>query len=254
MKPMIVEEYDARAMRQPQPSEHPAPKRTKDPVKATAAEWLVPAGLILLSLIPVIAGAARVVELSSGAEVTPSNARFFASPVPVVLHIISVTVYSLLGAFQFAPGFRRRRRGWHRTAGWLLIPAGLIAALSGLWMTLFYPWPAGDGAILYWLRLVFGSAMLVSIVRGVTAIRRRDMTDHGNWMIRGYAIGLGAGTQVLTHLPWELLFGKPDESTRALLMGAGWVINLAVAEWIIRRQTARPIHAAANAVAYGRSK
>jgi hypothetical protein len=54
-------------------------------------------------------------------------------------------------------------------------------------------------------------------------------------MTRAYAIGLGAGTQVLTHLPWFLLVGKPDETPRAFMMGAGWVINLAVAEWIIRR-------------------
>lgn len=245
MKTMVVEEYEARDMRQQ--SEHPAPKHTRAQAQTSATELLVPAGLILLSLIPVIAGAARMVELSSGVEVTPSNARFFASPVPVALHIISVSLYSLLGAFQFAPGFRRKRRGWHRTAGWLLVPAGLVAGLSGLWMSHFYPWPAGDGEILYGLRLVFGSAMVVSIVLGVTAIRQRDMVGHGAWMIRAYAIGLGAGTQVLTHLPWALLVGTPDESARALLMGAGWVINLVVAEWIIRRRLARPIRAAVAA-------
>jgi hypothetical protein len=60
-------------------------------------------------------------------------------------------------------------------------------------------------------------------------------------MVRAYAIGLGAGTQVLTHLPWVLYFGAPDELTRALLMGAGWAINLAVAEWIIRQPPTQPI-------------
>ena len=34
-------------------------------------------------------------------------------------------------------------------------------------------------------------------------------------MMRGYAIGLGAGTQVFTHVPWLLAFGVPDEFTRA---------------------------------------
>ena len=53
-------------------------------------------------------------------------------------------------------------------------------------------------------------------------------------MIRGYAIGQGAGTQVVTYLLWLLIFGIPDEFTRELLLGAGWAINLAVAEWIIR--------------------
>jgi uncharacterized membrane protein len=220
-----------------QPGERPAPKKTKAPAKASAAEWLVPAGLIALSFVPVLAGGVRMAQLAGGAAVTPDNARFFASPLPVVLHIISVTLYALLGAFQFAPGFRRRRRGWHRAAGWVLAPAGLVAALSGLWMAHFYPWPAGDGLILYWQRLLFGSVMALSLVLGVAAILRRDLTGHGAWMIRAYAIGLGAGTQVLTHLPWVLLVGTPGEVPRAVLMGAGWVINLAVAEWIIRRRS-----------------
>jgi hypothetical protein len=48
-------------------------------------------------------------------------------------------------------------------------------------------------------------------------------------------MGLGAATQVLTHLPWFILVGKPGESARAVLMGAGWVINVIVAEWAIRQ-------------------
>ncbi|WP_261792321.1 DUF2306 domain-containing protein [Arthrobacter sp. PM3] len=170
------------------------------------------AGLILLSLIPVIAGAARLTELTGGAAVTPQNARFFASPVPVVAHIVSVTAYSLLGAFQFLPSLRGRR-GWHRIAGRVLAPAGLLAALSGLWMTLFYPLPPGDGPALFVLRLVFGSAMAASIVLGIAAIMRRDFVRHGAWMTRGYAIGVAAGTQALTGLPWMLLVGTPDEPT-----------------------------------------
>jgi hypothetical protein len=237
MKTIVDEEQRAAGVFQLQQAEQPAPKRTKAPAKASAAEWLVPAGLLVLSAVPVLAGAVRMTQLASGAAVTPENARFFAAPLPIVLHIISISLYSILGAFQFAPGFRRRRRAWHRRAGWLLVPAGLVVALSGLWMAHFYPWPAGDGLILYWQRLLFGSVMALSLVLGVAAILRRDLTGHGAWMIRAYAIGLGAGTQVLTHLPWVLLVGTPGEVPRAVLMGAGWVINLAVAEWIIRRRS-----------------
>src|SRR6185436_18460824 len=89
------------------------------------------------------------------------------------------------------------------------------------------------------LRLVFGSAMVMSMVLGVDAIRRRNFAAHGDWMIRAYAIGMGAGTQVLTHLPFFILVGKPNEATLALLMGAGWVINLVVAEWVIRTGSSR---------------
>ena len=60
-------------------------------------------------------------------------------------------------------------------------------------------------------------------------------------MMRGYAIGLGAGTQAMLFLFGELIFGKPDVLARALLMGAAWTLNLAVAEWTIRGRPLWPI-------------
>jgi uncharacterized membrane protein len=207
--------------------------------RSRRSDWLVPAMLILLSLVPAVAGTARLAQLAGGGEVTPANARFFAQPIPVVLHILAVVPYSMVGALQFSPGFRRRNRAWHRAAGRVLGVCGLVAALTGLWMAHFYPWPEGDGVGVYVERLIFGSAMVVSLLLGVHAVRRRDFGAHGAWMTRAYAIGMGAGTQVLTHLPWFILVGQPGESARTVLMGAGWVINVVVAEWIIRKGSRR---------------
>ncbi len=194
----------------------------------------MPAGLIALSAVPVLAGALRIRELAGGAEVTEQNARFFASPVPVVLHIVGATVFCMLGAFQFVPSLRRH--SWHRVAGRIVLPCGVVAALSGLWMTVFYPSPPGDGDLLFVFRLVFGSAMAVSLVLAFEAIRRRDVRAHRAWVTRGYAIGVGAGSQAVVTLLWTIPAGQPNEVTRALLLAAGWVINLAVAERINRRR------------------
>jgi hypothetical protein len=71
---------------------------------------------------------------------------------------------------------------------------------------------------------------------------------HRAWMSRAYAIGLGAATQMLTLTAGELVVGPPTELSRALLMGAGWLINLAVAEWAIRRRRSRPGRPAAAGV------
>lgn len=210
------------------------PKRKRSS-RFTRADWLVVAGLLLLSAVPIVAGAARVTELASSAKITPDNARFFGSPVPVVVHISSVTLFALLGAFQFVPELRRRGATWHRRVGRVLVPFGTAAALSGLWMTLFYPLPAYDVGLLTVIRLVFGSGMVLSLILGFAAILRRDVAQHRAWMIRAYAIGMGAGTQVFTHVPYLILIGQPDKLPRALLMLAGWVINLAVAEWVIYR-------------------
>lgn len=208
------------------------------------SDWILPAGLILLGLVPAIAGASRLAELAGTSEVTTENARFFAMPFPVVLHILAVIPYSLLGALQFSAGFRRRHRVWHRVAGRLLGACGLAAALSGLWMAHFYEWPAGDGVALYIIRLIVGVAMAASIAIGTDAVvRRRDFEAHGAWMIRAYALGMGAGTQVITHLPWFILIGPMPlpELPRAILMGGAWALNALVAERIIRqRRSADP--------------
>jgi len=98
------------------------------------------------------------------------------------------------------------------------------------------------------LRLLFGSAMLLSILLGVAAIHRRDFVQHGAWMLRGYTIGLGAGTQVLTLGVGALIAGPPNEFSRALLMGAAWVINLALAERIIRKRPALPARTVSTVV------
>ncbi len=193
----------------------------------------VTAALLALTAVPVIAGAFRVTELSTGAAVTPDNARFFADPVPVLLHIVGASVFCVLGAFQFLRGPR------HRVLGRLIVPCGLVAALSGMWMAVHYPLPAHDGDLLMVLRLVFGSAMVAALVLGFVAVWRRDFTAHRAWMVRGYAIGQGGGTQAVIFGFWVAAEGQPGAQTRALLLGAGWVLNLVVAEWVIHRKDNR---------------
>jgi uncharacterized membrane protein len=206
---------------------------------STRSAWFALCGLLLLSVVPVLAGALRLIELGSDAQITAANARFFASPVPVVLHIVSATIYAVLGAFQFVTPLRRKNLHWHRTAGKLLVPAGFSSALTGLWMTQFYPWPAGDGVALYAVRWIVGLWMLLALTKAVLALHAAKFQAHGCWMLRAYAVGMGAGTQVLTHLPWFALYGQPGETPRAMLMAAGWLINVAVAEWLINRKAAK---------------
>jgi hypothetical protein len=63
-------------------------------------------------------------------------------------------------------------------------------------------------------------------------------------MMRAYAIGLGAATQVLTGMVESFVVSQPTPLSTALAQGAAWVFNLAVAEWAIRRLPARRARAA----------
>lgn len=208
--------------------------KTEQRSASLPSTWRIPALLIGFSLIPIVGGSVRLAGLAGAEEITPDNARFLADPLPAVLHIVSSVVWCLLGAFQFSTGLRRRSPGWHRAAGRVLAPIGLVAALSGVWLTVAYPMVGHDGPALIVVRLVAGAAMALSIVLSVIAILRRDVATHRAWMIRAYALGLGAGTQALTHIPYFVFEGIQGELSRTIAMAAGWVINAAVAEWIIR--------------------
>lgn len=201
--------------------------------------WPLVTLLLVLSAIPVISGTLRLVEVAGGPAVMPANHRYGDFPLPLVLHIVGATVFVLAGILQFLPRFRRRHPAWHRRAGRVLVPAGLLAAGSGLAMTLFFAPQPNSGTLLYLFRLGFGSLMAISLVLGVTTIRRRDIAGHRAWMARAYAVGLAAGTQAFTAGFGEALFGTGVVAAD-LAKGAGWMINLAVAEVAIRRPRRRP--------------
>ena len=202
------------------------------PTRSTRSIGWVPYPLVALIVIPAIAGSLRLVELAGGPHLLPANPRITASPVPVIVHIVSAVLYATLGAFQFSTGLRRRWPAWHRLAGRVLVVLGLAVAFSALWMTAFYPRVPG-GELGHVFRLAFGTGMAASIILGFNAIRRRDVARHRAWMARAYALALGAGTQVLTQGIGNAVFGTSELNT-ALMLGAGWVINLAVVEYIIR--------------------
>ncbi|MFZ0322677.1 MAG: DUF2306 domain-containing protein [Actinomycetes bacterium] len=195
----------------------------------------MPTALLMLSAIPVLAGTLRLVQLAGGPELMPPDHRFADFPLPLVVHIVAASTYAVVGAFQFLPRFRRRHRTWHRNAGRVLGAAGLLVAGSAIFMTLFYEQQPGTGSLLYLLRLLFGSAMAACLVLGVTTVRRGDVVGHRAWMIRAYAIGLAAGTQAFTGGVGGALLGA-GAVQGDLAKAAAWAINLAVAEWVIRRQ------------------
>ncbi len=203
---------------------------------SSRADWLVPTGLIVLALVPTLAGVVRLVGLALGQATLPDYERMSAQPLPVIIHIVTSLWFFVVGAFQFSPALRRRKSAWHRASGRMLAPLGIVSAASGLWMTLLFPPGKDDGSILWWTRIVVASAMIAFIAAGLFAVLRRDFDAHGRWMTRGYALGIAAGTQVFTMIPYTLFEGLQNPSGRALFMATAWVINVLVAEWVIRRR------------------
>lgn len=195
--------------------------------------WPAITGLLLLAALPVLGGVFRLTELSA----EPGGMLPLPSTVALVVHIVAMTVFCLLGAFQFSPALRARRR-WHRTAGRVLIPVGILAALSATWLAVFFGGHP-DALALAMIRLVFAVAMTVFLARGIIAIRRRDFAAHGAWMTRAFAIAVSGGTQALVFALWTIPLGEVDAFGEAWLVAVAFVINSAVAELLIRRRSSR---------------
>jgi uncharacterized membrane protein len=221
-------------------------KRPSRPKASSRRAWLLPAALVLFGLLPALARGLAGLAAAANPDTVPPEARFDLSA-PLMVHLVSGTAYAVLAAFQFPASLRRSHRAWHRRAGRVLIALGLTAALSAVWLTLFYDGKDDTGVLLNALRLLFASAMAASLVLALAAIRRRDVARHRAWMIRAYAIAVGAATQIFTLGFGEVAFGT-GTLARALLTGAGWVINLAVAEWIIRRHPRPPARPPASVI------
>jgi uncharacterized membrane protein len=168
----------------------------------------------------------------------------------LVVHIFSATVALVLGPLQFMPRVRARRK-LHRTLGRTYLLAGVLpAALAAV------PVAVWSGSLLTQIGLITASVLwLVTGALAVRAARRRDFAAHRAWMMRNYALTFLAVTSRIL-VPLLLLaqipFGGADAGSigdRAPSMipigqTLGWIVNLVVAEVLIRRSRAAKRYAA----------
>ncbi|WP_425038568.1 DUF2306 domain-containing protein [Primorskyibacter sp. S187A] len=210
--------------------------------RLTKNEWTFLAVVAVYSFIPAILGLFRIPELVGGPTIMPPNPRAVIDPVPIILHILASSIFCLAGAVQFLPSVRRDRPAVHRGLGRVVVAAGAISALAGLWMTVFYVFPpALQGPLLYWARVFLSLAMFAFLFRAVIALRARNVAAHRAAMLRSYAIGQGASTQTALFIVAMAFSGvEPLDLFRELIMVAAWVLNLLTAEFVIRRTVATP--------------
>jgi uncharacterized membrane protein YozB (DUF420 family) len=162
----------------------------------------------------------------------------------LVAHISTAMIALLLGPLQFVPAIRARRRR-HRRIGraYLLvgvIPSGLFAIPVAL---------LSERLITQVGLLIPAVGWLVTAWLAVRAIRHRDIEGHRAWMTRNYALTFLAVTarilvplMVLAQLPFtgETFRAAADSAPSIIPIGQvlGWVVNLVIAEIVIRRRRA----------------
>lgn len=189
--------------------------------------------LLVLTAIPIITAIVRVYEIPAGA--LPRDAeRFMAVPWAMFFHALGGALFGILGPLQFARALRNRFGRLHRITGRVFVLAGLFMGLSSL--RLLWEFPESASWPVSFARLLAGAALVGTLIAAVVFARARNIPRHRAWMIRAYAIGMGAAAVSLMFFPIFVVTGSPPVGVLAdLLFVLSWVINLAIAEWVIRR-------------------
>jgi uncharacterized membrane protein len=160
----------------------------------------------------------------------------------LVAHVFTALVALVLGPLQFVPAIRARRPV-HRRIGRCYLLLGVVpSALAGIPVALL-----SDRLITQVGLVVPAVGWLVTAWLAVRAIRRGDVEAHRSWMTRNYALTFLAVTARIV-VPLILL---TQVAVGAVALGSaaavatglipigqvlGWVINLMVAEVVIRRR------------------
>ena len=154
------------------------------------------------------------------------------------IHVYA-SIWALLAGFtQFSKSLLKKRPGWHRRFGYVyVINILFITGPAGLLMG-FY----ANGGISS--RIAFVMLALLWIFFTAMALykaKQKDFKAHRRYMIRSYALTLSA----ITLRAWKYAISNavelpPMDIYRAVAW-LGWVINIIIAEYIIRRSANKKI-------------
>ncbi len=208
----------------------PRPKRNNP--------WRTPILLWLLGAAVTLSAVARLVSMAQGAamDTLPDDhvdKHYLQHAIVVLLHLVPGLAFVLLGPVQFSTQLRKRYPKWHNRAGKVFVVSGIIAGVSALWMNQTFP-PVG-GILKYTSNVAFGVTLIGTLMLAMAAIWRRRVGAHRAWMMRAFAIGTGVATQRVLLVPLFIAFGDLSDTLIGAGTWAGWLLNVAVAEILIRR-------------------
>lgn len=121
----------------------------------------------------------------------PFNDRYTANPWQTLAHTASGLVFAVLGPLQFMAPLRRRFPLVHRMSGRLFLPVGILSGVAAFAITLSFPmWGGAQNTA---ISLAASAFMVFCFVFAFRLVRQRQFARHREWMIRGFALGIGVG-------------------------------------------------------------
>lgn len=146
------------------------------------------------------------------------------------IHISGGLLGILLGPFQFISSWRKRYPQLHRWLGTAYFLSIFSSGLAGLCIAPF----AMGGSAAQTGFFALGLAWLLSTGMGLSTLLRGQYQEHGQWMIRSYALTFAAIPQ-RTMLLLALFTPVPFLDIYRLSAWLPWLLQLVIAQWIIQR-------------------
>jgi len=189
--------------------------------------------LYFCTLLTIILALVQIVQIPLGA-LPEDGQRLSVVPVWHFMHVLGGATFGILGPIQFSRVLMRKYGFLHRIIGRMFVAAGAMISLSSL--SLLWHFPDTSSAALSSGRLLFGIALGVALALAMQAIHKRDFTRHRNWMIRAYAIGMGATAVTMVFFPIYLVTGQPPMGLVSDIIFLGsWLTCAVLAEGVVRR-------------------
>jgi uncharacterized membrane protein len=197
-----------------------------------------------VNLLPIIINGYTPPALSPDPRVTQLIALddiFARYPVLTLLHILPALLFLVLAPLQFSQAFRERHIRWHRLNGRILLVCGMVVGVSALVMS--FRMPAIGGVNQAAATTLFALLFLMALGKAYRQIRRREIAQHREWMIRAFSIALAVATIrpiVAVFFATSRFSGLTPYEFFGTAFWLGFVLHLMAAEiWIDRTRAER---------------
>ena len=193
----------------------------------------IPAILYFFSALTIIFALVQAVQILTQ-SLPEDSIRLSFAPISHFTHVVGGALFGIIGPIQFGRVLAGRYGRLHRIMGRVFVLCGFALALSSITLLLRF-W--GDAPLLLSsARLIFAIALAISLTLGMTAIFAKDIQRHKRWMIRAYAIGMGATVVSVIYIPIFAITGEPPMGLASDILFIGsWTLAVGIAERIIQR-------------------
>jgi uncharacterized membrane protein len=148
------------------------------------------------------------------------------------IHIFLGGIALAIGWSQFIEKFRNKYLSFHRALGKVYIISILISGTAGFYIALH-----AEGGLIAKLGFIgLAIAWLVTTTKAYLVIRKGQINEHRNWMIRSYAVTFAAVTLRIWLPLFQHGFGMDFISAYVIIAWLCWVPNVLWAEWYLRRR------------------